>query len=483
MKAKVMIQINKFNTWGCTLILLICASCGSSKHLPDIPKSNLPESFSYDTSTSLVDSTETVANLSYKEYFNDQHLVSLIESGLQKNNNMQVAIKQIEIANETMKQAKWGYLPIINLSAASSSITRSSDNSLNGIMASQFTGKPYIEDYSSMINMSWEADIWGKIKNQKAGALARYLESIEAVKAVRTNLVARIAQGYYNLLMLDEQKLVSTHNQAIVDSTLVMVKVQNRLGISNSLAVKQLENSRDNLSKYIRQIDENVTTQEYALKALVGDFPKRSTTRSRLTDLNERNSFATGVPISLLELRPDIKQAEYIFRRSVSDFKFARANMYPSLRITAQGGLNAFRASDWFSIPGSLFGIVAGSLTQPLLQGRQLKTAYNQATIRSEQAELQYKESVLQAVTEVSTILEQIASLRDRQTFTGQQVARNQELIQQTNIMFRNDMATYLEVLAAQQSKLSAEIEQMQIKGQLLYAEVALYKALGGGVN
>lgn len=209
----------------------------------------------------------------------------------------------------------------------------------------------------------------------------------------------------------------------------------------------------------------------------------RSTTRSRLTDLNERNSFATGVPISLLELRPDIKQAEYIFRRSVSDFKFARANMYPSLRITAQGGLNAFRASDWFSIPGSLFGIVAGSLTQPLLQGRQLKTAYNQATIRSEQAELQYKESVLQAVTEVSTILEQIASLRDRQTFTGQQVARNQELIQQTNIMFRNDMATYLEVLAAQQSKLSAEIEQMQIKAQLLYAEVALYKALGGGVN
>ena len=271
-----MIQINKINTWGCTLILLICASCGSSKHLPDIPKSNLPESFSYDTSTSFVDSTETVANLSYKEFFNDQHLISLIESGLQQNNNMQVAIKQIEIAKQTMKQAKWGYLPIINLSAASSSITRSSDNSLNGIMASQFTGKPYIEDYSSMIDMSWEADIWGKIKNQKAGALARYLESIEAVKAVRTNLVARIAQGYYNLLMLDEQKLVSTHNQAIVDSTLVMVKVQNRLGISNSLAVKQLENSRDNLSKYIRQIDENVTTQEYALKALVGDTQHNS---------------------------------------------------------------------------------------------------------------------------------------------------------------------------------------------------------------
>ena len=157
--------------------------------------------------------------------------------------------------------------------------------------------------------------------------------------------------------------------------------------------------------------------------------------------------------------------------------------MYPNLRITAQGGLNAFRASNWFSIPGSLFGMVASSLTQPLLQGRQLKTAYNQAGLRSEQAELQYKESVLKAVTEVSTVLEHISSLKDRQIYTNQQVERNLELIQQTNIMFRNDMANYLEVLAAQQSKLNAEIEQMQIKGQLLNAEVTLYKALGGGSN
>ncbi len=479
----IMIQINKIIQIGFGILLLTTMGCGGSKHLSSIPKSNISKDFSFETSSLPVDSTQTIASLSYKDFFKDKVLVDLIDAGIERNNNMQIAIKQIEIANETMKKARSGYLPLIDLSVATANVSRPSKNSLNGRFASEFFGSPYIQDYMSTVNLSWEADIWGKIKNEKAGALARYLESVEAVKAVRTSLVAGIAQGYYNLLMLDEQRLVSKQNLSIVDSTLVMVNVQNRLGTSNSLAVKQLENSRDDLLKSIRQIEENITLQEFAITALVGDFPSRNLVRNRLINLEESDNFPTGIPLDLLELRPDIKQAEFVFRRSVSDIKIARANMYPNLRITAQGGLNAFRASNWFSIPGSLFGMVAGSLTQPLLQGRQLKTAYNQAGLRSEQAELQYKESVLKAVTEVSTVLEQISSLKDRQIYTNQQVERNLELIQQTNIMFRNDMANYLEVLAAQQSKLNAEIEQMQIKGQLLNAEVTLYKALGGGSN
>lgn len=476
-----MTSFQKIYNTGYALSLLFMVGCATPKKVAEIPEQKLPEDFTYEMADIAIDSSDNIAVLSYKDFFQDDNLIALIDSGLLRNNNMQVAIKQIELAQETMKQVKWGYLPVVNLAAGSSSITRPSDNSMNGIMASQFMGKPYMEDYSSTLDVSWEADIWGKIKNQKAAALATYLESAEAVKAVRTGLISSIAQGYYNLLLFDQQKLVSQQNLAIVDSTLTMTKVQNRLGLSNSLAVKQLENSRDNLLKSIRQIEENITVQEYALHALVGELPKRGTERNVLTDLEERGIFETGVPANLLQLRPDIKQAEFSFRRSVSDIKIARANMYPSLRITAQGGLNAFRASEWFSLPGSLFGMVAGSLTQPLLQGRQLKTAYNQAGIRSEQAELRYKESVLQAVTEVSTILEQIASLREQQVYTNQQVERNQELIQQTNILFRNDMATYLDVLAAQQSKLQAELEQKQIKTQMLYAEVVLYKALGGG--
>lgn len=470
-------------SWGLALGLLTLIGCQTNKELPKLQKEQLPTEFLNRSASLETDTSANLAELSYRDFFSDEQLVALIDSGLQRNNNMLVAVKQIESAQETLKQMKWGYLPTADLSIGAASINRPSNNSMNGMMASQFMGKSYMEDYSSTLSISWEADIWGKIKNQKAGALAAYLSQKEAANAVRTGLIAGIAQGYYNLLLFDQQKIISQQNLAIVDSTLHITKVQQRLGLSNSLAVQQMENSRDNLLKSIRIIAENTAIQENALSALVGKLPALQTGRGSLLALKERTVFGTGVPAAMLSRRPDIRAAEYAFLQTVSDVKVSRANMYPALRITAQGGLNSFTSSNWFNIPGSLFGMVSGSLTQPLLQGRRLKTALNQAVIRSEQAELQFKEAVLQAASEVSTTMEQIASLQDQQRYNDQLVERNRQLIQQAKILFRNDMATYLEVLAAQQSKLQAELDQMQVKSKMLYAEVALYKALGGGLN
>ncbi len=465
------------------LLLLVLMGCRSPKRTVGANEANVPHEFhTTDTETPL-DTSSSLAELSYREFFRDQNLITLIDSGLSYNNNMLVAIKQIEIAEEAVKQVKWGHVPIVDLAVGAASINRPSDNSMNGRMASQFMGKSYMEDYSTRLSMSWEADIWGKIKNRKAAALATYLESKEAVNAVRTSLIAGIAKGYYDLLLFDQQKEISTRNLAIIDSTLEITKVQQQLGLTTSLAVRQVEISRVNLLKSIRVIEENITVQEYALNALVGRMPDHIKYRGQLGKIEARAAFATGVPATLLSRRPDIKQAEFRFLRSVSEVNIARANMYPSLRITAEGGLNSFKASNWFNIPGSLFGMVAGSLTQPLLDGRRLKTEYNQAGIRTDQAEIQFKESVLQAVSEVSTILEQLASLREQQVFNDDLVAKNLELIEQAKILFKNDMATYLEILLAQQTKLQAELDQMLVKSELLYAEVALYRALGGGIQ
>lgn len=477
-----MINLRYIYLLGTVLSFLLITACGTSRQLSQTGEKHLPEAFMSNGSLDL-DTADNIAELSYRDFFRDKHLVALIDSGLKKNNNMLIAIKQIELAQETMKQVKWGYLPVVDLSVGSASINRSSDNSINGMTASQMTGKKYMEDYSSMLTLSWEADIWGKIKSKNAAALASYLETQEAVNAVRTSLIAGIAQSYYNILMFDEQRQIGHQNLAIIDSTLEITKIQLRLGLTNSLAVQQLENSRDNLLKSIRAIEENGAIQENSLNLLIGNMPEPLENRSRLRELQERRDFATGVPAELISRRPDIKQAELALVRSVSEIDIARVNMYPALRITAQGGLNAFTASNWFSIPGSLFGLVAGSITQPILQGRQLKTEYNQANIRFEQAELQFKESVLQAVSEVSTVLEQISSLQDQQNLNNKLVERNQQLIENSKILFQNDMATYLEILVAQQSKIQAELDQMLVKSQLLYAEVALYKALGGGIN
>ncbi len=340
-------------SWGLALGLLTMIGCQTNKELPKLQKEQLPAEFLSRSSSLETDTSANLAELSYRDFFSDEQLVALIDSGLQRNNNMLVAVKQIESAQETLKQMKWGYLPTADLSIGAASINRPSNNSMNGMMASQFMGKSYMEDYSSTLAISWEADIWGKIKNQKAGALAAYLSQKEAANAVRTGLIAGIAQGYYNLLLFDQQKIISQQNLAIVDSTLHITKVQQRLGLSNSLAVQQMENSRDNLLKSIRIIAENTAIQENALSALVGKLPALQMDRGSLLALKERTVFGTGVPAAMLSRRPDIRAAEYAFLQTVSDVKVSRANMYPALRITAQGGLNSFTSRNLFNIHGS----------------------------------------------------------------------------------------------------------------------------------
>lgn len=455
------------------------SGCGSKRQLSRLQSENTPDEYLYSNNSLQIDTSENIAEVSYSDFFQDKELVNLIDIALANNNNMLSALKQIEFAEESMKQIRWNYLPIVDLTIGNATLTRPSDNSLNAGMSR----KSYIEDYTTALNVSWEADIWGKIKNQNAEALAAYLETTEAVNAIRTSLISGVAQSYYNLLLFDQQKLISEQNLSLIDSTLEITKVQLRLGLTNSLAVQQLENSRDNLQKSIRVIEENIAIQELSLNALMGSMPRLNQNRGRLSEISSRNSFELGVPANLVSRRPDIKQAEYRLARSLAGIKVARANMYPALRITAQGGLNSFKASDWFKIPGSLFGMVSGSLTQPLFQGRQLKTAYNQAQIVAEQSELEFKESVLQAVTEVSTILEKISSLENQQVYNNQLVTRNNELIRDAHTLFKNDMATYIDILVAQQSKLQAELDQSLVKSQLLQTEVALYKALGGGIN
>lgn len=472
------INMNKINMTCLCLTLMVTTACKSVKYVPN--QTAVPATFQQDNGAIESDSS-SIATLSYKEFFSDQILLDLIDTALLNNNNLQVAIKQIDIATESMKQAKWGYLPQIGFSVGTGTVTRPSDNSMNGMMAGQFMGKKYMEDYTTAVNISWEADIWGKIKGRKEMALSSYLQTQEASKAIQTRLVSTIAQGYYNLLMLDLQKDISLKNLSLIDNILQMTRVQHALGLTTLLAVQQQEGNRDLVLKSIPVLDEQIIIQENTLQALVGRMPGHIERKTSLLTLQTKDHLATGVPAMMLALRPDVRTAELEVQKSFAQVHVAKVSMYPSLNITAQGGLNAFKASDWFNIPGSLFGALTGSLTQPILQGRQLKTAFNQSKIASAQAEIQFKESVLQAVGEVSNILASMASLKEQEEISRGLVARNQEMIRNADILFKNDMATYLEVIAAQQSKLQAELDNAAIKSQRLYTEVNLYRALGGG--
>lgn len=474
-------NIRLYTNIGAAAALLSLASCNVQKY--QAPEAELPESFRDTTQLDVAqDSTESsIAKIPYREFFTDPTLLSLIESGVKNNNDLKVSIKQIESAALSYNRAKWGNVPNVNLNIGTASITRPSDNSLNGAFTPQITGKSFVGDYNSNLSVSWEADIWGKIRGRQESALAAYLQTQEAAKAIQTQLVAQIAQGYYNLLMLDTQLDITNQNLKLVDNTLRMITKQQELGITTSLSVQQQENTRDQMLVTIPMIEQSITIQENALSILTGKMPGEIQRKLKLINMETPEYKSVGIPTELLSYRPDVKSSELTVRQAFANVKVAKVSMYPALNITAQGGLNSFTFKNWFDIPGSLFGAAAGSLAMPLINGKQLKTQYEQSKIAMEQSEINFKQTVLSAVGEVSNALANIESADKQEVITVGLVARSDKAVTTSTKLFQQDMATYLDVITAQNNKLQAELSLANIKLQKLNSVVDLYRALGGG--
>src|SRR5689334_16755508 len=195
---------------ACCLVIMASCKVGKEYKRPDL---ELPDQFN---NVSFAD-TSSIADIEWKKFFTDPDLQNLITKGLSYNYDLLTAMKNMDIARQRMKQAKLLLLPELNGFITAQTVNPS-NNSLNGISAGSFLGKNHIEDYQAGINLSWEVDIWGKLRNQKEATLAQYLQTYEASKAVQTQLVSDIAQGYFNLLMLDKQLEVARSNLALNDT-------------------------------------------------------------------------------------------------------------------------------------------------------------------------------------------------------------------------------------------------------------------------
>ncbi|MBW3519096.1 efflux transporter outer membrane subunit [Flavobacterium sp. NKUCC04_CG] len=452
---------------------IIMLSCSVQKHQPLEP--HFPQSFRTHSPQS---DSMSIAPIHYKDFFKDTVLVALIDKAVKQNNDFQLALKQIEFASMTYKQSKWGNLPKIDATIGSASINRPAENN-----SGPSNGKKYQEDYNSTVNISWEADIWGKISGIKEQTLADYLITQEAAKAVKTRLVSEVATGYYNLLMLDKQLEISQENLSFAKQTNEILQKQYKLGMINSLAVQQQEMAIEQIVKTIPAIENAISVQENSLSALSGSMPDIVERKTGLDQVHHPESLASGIPAELLSNRPDVKSGELNFKKSIASIHIAKVSMYPSLNITAQGGLNALKTSNWFTLPGSLFGIATASLTQPILNGKQLKTQYEQAKINSEMAEIQFKQSVLNAVSEVSDALVAIEKLEQQQKIGESLVEKATKVVSNSVTLYQYAEATYLEVLLAQSNKLQSELDLAAIKTQRLNAITTLYRALGGGVQ
>lgn len=459
-----------------TILITTILSCTVSKDI-ETPKDAFPENF---RNASVSKDTTSIGDLEWKNFFTEKDIIQLIDSAVIRNNDLQIATKNIEIAQYRFTQSKWGNVPQTNL-FVNANTSNPSDNSFTGMNLNQALGVKHIEDYSTGVSLSWEADIWGKIKNQKKGAFASYLQSEEVKKALQTTIVANVSKGYYNLLMLDAQLEIAKKNVQLIDSTTTIIKLKFDAGQVTSLAIQQSEAQKLNAAQLVPLLEQNIAIQENALSVLTGSFPNSKKRSIALSAVEVKNNTSIGIPSSIVSRRPDVKSAELALKSANANVGITKADLYPALRITAQGGLNSFESSNWFNIPASLFGTVTGGLTQPLLNNKKLKTQYNIAVAEREKAVLNFRQSVLIAVNEVSDALVKVEKLQQQESFLQERVKTLQLAIKNAKMLFKNGMAEYLEVLSAQSNLLQSELELANIKREQLSANTELYRTLGGG--
>jgi multidrug efflux system outer membrane protein len=424
--------------------------------------------------------TSSIAAIPYSVFFTDTTLLTLINRAIIGNYDLQNAIKNIEYAQKTLHQAKLGNYPTVSINATGG-ISRYSDNSLNGLSVSSTTGKSYVEDYNLNIQASWEADIWGKISNRKEAALASYLQTQEAAKAVQTQIVSGIAQGYYNLLMLDAQLEITRKTLLLYDSTIFMTRLQRDAGQVTTLAVQQQIAARQAAAVSIPQLEQSIAIQENAISILSGQNPGVIKRSANLAQFTVADNLPAGIPATMISLRPDIRTSELAIRSAHAQTNISKTNLYPSFAITAQGGLNSYLFNNWFNLPGSLFALAAGAITKPIFQQGQLKTQYQQSQIQEAQAVISFKQNVLVAVGEVSDAMVILEKLKEQQVIASQRVDTLQSAVKNAILLFKSGMATYLEIISAQSNALQAQLNLADIQRQHLSAMADLYRSLGGG--
>ncbi len=408
--------------------------------------------------------TSTLAALSWRELFTDPNLQALIEQGLQHNTDLGIARLQVKEAEAVLINARLSYLPSLSLSPE------------GGI--SRYDGST-AKTYNLAATASWELDIFGKTTNAKRGAREALEGSRNYAQAVQTQLIATIADSYYTLLMLDRQLEIGEQTLQSWSGSVRTLEALKKAGQTNDAAVLQARANRMQLEASVVSIRKSIAETENALSALLA-LPSQEIQRGTLEESVFPERLSTGVPLLLLSNRPDVRQAEHNLAQSFYDTNAARAAFYPSLTLSGTVGWTNNGGGVVLN-PGKWLANAIGSLTQPLFNKGTNIANLRIAKARQEEAALRFRQSLLDAGKEVNNALSQWQAARQRIGIGTRQVATLQEAVRKTELLMRHSSTSYLEVLTAQQSLLSAEQTQAQDRFDEIQGVINLYHALGGG--
>jgi len=430
--------------------------------------------------------TTNVSNINWRQYFTDQNLVQLIDTTLGNNLDLQIALQRLEIAQSKVLASEGALRPIVDATAGAA-LNKYGAYTMDGAGnrgTEIYKGKDvpiHLPDFFIGLQASWEIDAWGKLRNQKKAAVARFLASMEGKKLVQTNLIAEIATLYYELLALDTELKIIDETILLQENALAIVRVQKEAGAANELAVQQFEAQLLNLRGMRLETQQMIVENESAINYLLGRYPQPVVRDSSLFTQNVPPQIFTGIPSSLLQNRPDIRQAELELMASKADLNAAKALFYPSVNISGLLGLQAFRPDLLVTKPQSIVYSFMGGLVAPLVNKRAIQAEFNAASAYQIETLLAYQQTILNGYVEVYN---EVANIRNLAQVFGLKTNEADVLfrsIATSNDLFRTSRATYLEVLIAQQNALQTRLELVNVKKRQFNATINIYRALGGG--
>ena len=442
------------------LSTLMLTGCGtySRYHRADLPTEGL-----YGDIPENVDTT-TLASISWREMFTDRELQSLIEIGLERNTDLNVARLRVEAAEAALMTAKLSYLPSLGINAE------------GGI--SRYDGAT-AKTYNVGASASWELDIFGKLTAAKRGAVAALQGSRDYQQAVQTQLVATIADSYYTLAHLDAQIAINNRTLENWRATVRTLEALKKVGKANEAGVLQAKANVMKLESSQLAICKSIAETENALSAILA-MPSHAIERSDLTKASFPDTISVGVPMQLLSNRPDVRQAEMEVAQAFYATHVARTAFYPN--ITLSGTLGWTNNGDGaITNPGQWLFNAIGSLTQPLFNRGANIANLKIAQTKQEEAKLLFQQSLLNAGKEVNDALTTWQTAKSQYEINTRQVETLREAVRKTELLMSHSSTSYLEVLTTQQSLLSAEQAQAQDRFGEIQGIINLYHALGGG--
>lgn len=442
-------------------VTVLLSSCGIySKYKPETA---VPDNL-YGEGIETAD-TAGIGDRDWHELFSDPKLQALIEQGLQNNTDYQSAQLRVKEAEAALMSARLAFLPSFALSPQGT--------------VSSFDTRKATQTYSLPVTASWELDIFGRMHNAKLQAKAVYAQSEDYRQAVRTQLVAGIANSYYTLLMLDEQLAITRETEEAWRETVSSTRALKNAGMADEAAVSQMEATYYQVQASALDLKEQINQVENSLALLLAETP-RYFERGTLDEQQFPEDLSVGVPVQMLSNRPDVRSAERSLEAAFYGTNQARASFYPSVVLSGSAGWTN-SAGAMIVNPGKFLASAVGSLTQPLFNRGQVIAQYRIAQAQQEEASLAFQQTLLNAGSEVNDALVAYQTSREKTILFDKQIVSLEKALKSTSLLMEHGTSTYLEVLTARQSLLSAQLSQTANRFSEIQSVVNLYHALGGG--